>query len=90
MTEGQTFSHIFFENSDRQSVPGSHTLAAFRPPDVVRDIRNLNRRGSTLWRPLVSVDLTADEISATGSPRRFAPPLLSVGRDDNVGATIYS
>ena len=35
--------------------------------------RNLNRRDCPPDRSLVSVDLTADEISATGSPRRFAP-----------------
>lgn len=35
------------------------------------DIRNLNRRGSTLWRPLVSIDLTADETPVTGSRRLF-------------------
>ena len=28
VTGGQTLSHIFFENSDRLSVPSSHTLAA--------------------------------------------------------------
>ena len=37
------------------------------------DTRNLNRRGSTLWRPLVSVDLRTDEISSTGGHRFFAP-----------------
>ena len=54
-----------------------------RPSDVVRDssthfvpgadTRNLNRRGSTLWRPLVSVDLRTDEIPSTGGHRFFAP-----------------
>ena len=37
------------------------------------DTRNLNRRGSTLWRPLVSVDLRTDEIPSTGGHRFFAP-----------------
>ena len=37
------------------------------------DTRNLNRRGSTLWRPLVSVDLRTDEMSSTGGHRFFAP-----------------
>ena len=35
-------------------------------------IRNLNRRDSTLWSSLVSVDLTSDETSATGSRQSFA------------------
>ena len=35
--------------------------------------RNLNRRDSTLWSSLVSVDLRTDEISATGGHRFFAP-----------------
>ena len=34
--------------------------------------RSLNLRDSTLWRSLVSADLTADETPATGSRRRFA------------------
>ena len=34
--------------------------------------RIFNRRRSTQWRRLVSDDLTADGISATGGPRRFA------------------
>ena len=59
-----------------------------RPSDVFWDIRNLNRRGSTLWRPLVSVDLTADEISATGSPRRFALHALTLGRNDSLCALL--
>ena len=37
----------------------------------VRFPRNLNRRDSTLWRSLVSVEFTTDEISATGSRQWF-------------------
>ena len=33
--------------------------------------RNLNRRDCPLGRSLVSVDLTSDEISATGGRQRF-------------------
>ena len=39
-------------------------IAAKRP-------RNLNRRDSALRSSLVSVDLTSDEISATGGRQRF-------------------
>ena len=35
--------------------------------------RNLNRRGSPPGRPLVSVDLTADEASSSGGHHRFVP-----------------
>ena len=35
--------------------------------------RNLNRRDSTLWSSLVSVEKAADEISSTGGPRRLSP-----------------
>ena len=35
--------------------------------------RMLNRRDSTLWRSLVSHEKAADEISATGGPRRLSP-----------------
>ena len=62
---------------------GAHRIACFgkeththrgRNSFVPRaDTRNLNRRGSTLWRPLVSVDLRTDEISSTGGHRFFAP-----------------
>ena len=34
--------------------------------------RNLNRRDSTLWSSLVSVEKAADEISSTGGPRRLS------------------
>ena len=34
--------------------------------------RSLNRRDSTLWRSLVSADLSSDETSATGSRQSFA------------------
>jgi hypothetical protein len=34
-------------------------------------LRNFNRRGSPQGRPLVSVDLRTDEISATGGHRFF-------------------
>ena len=43
-----------------------------RPSDVVRDIRNFNRRDCPLDSSLVSVDLTSDGISATGCPQMFA------------------
>ena len=35
--------------------------------------RNLSQRDSTLWSSLASVDLTSDEIPATGSRQSFAP-----------------
>ena len=35
--------------------------------------RNLSRRDSTLWSSLASVELSSDEISATGSHQSFAP-----------------
>ena len=35
--------------------------------------RNLNRRDSPLGSSLVSVEKAADEISATGGPRRLSP-----------------
>ena len=35
--------------------------------------RNLNRRDCPLDRSLVSVEKAADEISATGGPRRLSP-----------------
>ena len=35
-------------------------------------VRNLNRRDCSLGSSLVSVDLSSDEISATGSPQSFA------------------
>ena len=38
-----------------------------------RVIRNLNRRDCPPGSSLVSVDLTFDEIPATGSRQRFAP-----------------
>ena len=45
--------------------------------------RNLNRRDSTLWSSLVSVDLTSDDISATGGRQRFAHAgVNALGRDD--------
>ena len=36
-------------------------------------VRNLNRRDSAQRSSLVSVDLSADETSATGGRQRFAP-----------------
>ena len=35
--------------------------------------RNLNRRDSTLWSSLVSVEKADDEISSTGGRRRLSP-----------------
>ena len=40
--------------------------------------RNLNRRDSTLWSSLVSVEKAADEISSTGGPRRLSPITATV------------
>ena len=42
-------------------------------PPFGRSIRNLNRRNSALQRLLVSVDLSSDEIFATGDRLSFAP-----------------
>ena len=55
------------ENLHRRTVPLRREREAREP------IRNLNRRDCPPGSSLVSVDLTADETSATGCRRRFAP-----------------
>ena len=47
--------------------------ALWRPKSGFPQFRSLNRRNSPQGRLLVSVDLTADEIPATGGHRRFVP-----------------
>ena len=76
----------------------SFDCAPFVPPTSWpgADTRNLNRRGSTLWRPLVSVDLRTDEISSTGGHRFFAPfftencPLDTFPSVSNPRMTLYT
>ena len=46
--------------------------------NISRRFRKLSRRDSTLWSSLTSLDLRADEISATGSRRLFAPRALGL------------
>ena len=53
--------------------PGRSLDSATPPWADTRNLNHLNRRGSTLWRPLVSVDLRTDEIPSTGGHRFFAP-----------------
>ena len=55
--------------------PGAEPAVTSRVTDDGELCRTLNRRASTLWRSLVSCDLRADEIPATGSHRLFARPL---------------
>ena len=56
----------FTRNLNRRVVSRTHRGT------VVTVLAHRARQGSTPWRPLVSVDLTSDEASATGSRQRFA------------------
>ncbi len=73
-------------------------LCSFRanelePLPLRGQFRVLNRRDSTLWRSLVSNDLTADEIPRTASHQRFAhradTPLVRHGRRGFSSAEAY-
>ena len=60
-------------------------------------VRNLSRRDCPLGSSLASVDLSSDEISATGSPQSFAllrmtfynVEILHYVQDDNVKARVF-
>ena len=61
------------ENPHEKQNPGSIDLQCPGESKWRDSKRNLNRRDSTLWRSLVSVEKAADEISSTGGRRQLSP-----------------